>query len=269
MEIAALVLFVCFIAWLSYNWRRTKPALAPAFPEVIHRILEEKVNFYRLLPENEQPVFEERVQQFLSQVKITGVNCKVEEEDLVFVAASAIIPVMGFPGWQYNNLNEVLLYPGSFNEDFSMQEAAEKSVLGMVGDGPLQHMMVLSQHSLRQGFMNVTDKHNTGIHEFVHLLDKTDGAVDGIPENLLSRQHLVPWVKRMHEGIRQIMAERSDINPYGATNEAEFFAVAAEYFFERPDLLQSNHPLLYEMLRDIFRQHLKSDTGNTHDAATS
>ncbi len=269
MEIAALVLFVCFIGWLSYSWRRTKPVLAPAFNAVIHRVLEEKVKFYGLLPAKEQTVFEERVRQFLSQVKVTGVQCEVDDEDLVFVAASAIIPVMGFPGWQYNNLNEVLLYPGSFNKDFNMQEAEEKSILGMVGNGPMQHMMVLSQHSLRQGFMNVTDKQNTGIHEFVHLLDKTDGEIDGIPENLLARQHLVPWVKRMHEGIRQIMAERSDMNPYGATNEAEFFAVAAEYFFERPDLLQSKHPLLYEMLREIFRQNLQGETGHPPDSATT
>ena len=57
----------------------------------------------------------------------------------------------------------------------------------------------------------------------------------------------------IHEKIKQITENQSDINPYGATNEAEFFAVAAEYFFERPDLLQENHPELYDMLVRIFR----------------
>lgn len=150
----------------------------------------------------------------------------------------------------------MLLYPDTFSKDFSTASDEEKTVLGMVGNGAMQHMMVLSQPSLRQGFTNRTDKNNTGIHEFVHLLDKTDGAVDGIPENLADKQHLLPWIKRMHENIQQIMANRSDINPYGATNEAEFFAVVSEYFFERPDLLQSKHPELYNLLQTIFRQHL-------------
>ena len=53
------------------------------------------------------------------------------------------------------------------------------------------------------------------------------------------------------------MENRSDINPYGATNEAEFFAVVAEYFFERPDLLRSQHPELYDLLVNIFKQQPK------------
>ena len=257
MEIIALILFFGFIAWLAYNMRgRKKNKVIPAsFNESYRGILLNKVNFYQQLTPTNQAIFEKRMLHFLSQVTITGINTIIEDEDRVFVAASAIIPIFGFPEWEYNNLNEVLLYPESFNKDFINSDGEEKPVLGMVGDGAMQHMMVLSQPSLREGFTNRTDKNNTGIHEFVHLLDKTDGAVDGIPENLADKTHLLPWIKRMHENIQLIMDNRSDINPYGATNQAEFFAVVAEYFFERPDLLQSKHPELYELLETIFRQH--------------
>lgn len=253
----ALVLFFGIVGWLAYSMRGSKKekVLPASFNESYRAILLDKVNFYQQLTAANQAIFEKRMLHFLSQVSITGIKTTVEDEDRVFVAASAIIPIFGFPEWEYNNLNEVLLYPDTFNKDFSSASDEEKTVLGMVGNGPMQHMMVLSQPSLRQGFTNRTDKNNTGIHEFVHLLDKTDGAVDGIPENLANKQHLLPWIKRMHENIQQIMADRSDINPYGATNEAEFFAVAAEYFFERPDLLQSKHPELYDLLESIFRQH--------------
>ncbi len=54
--------------------------------------------------------------------------------------------------------------------------------------------------------------------------------------------------------IKQMTEEASDINPYGATNQAEFFAVVSEYFFERPDLLESKHPELFRMLTTIFQQ---------------
>ncbi len=105
---------------------------------------------------------------------------------------------------------------------------------------------------LRQGFINSDSKHNTGIHEFVHLVDKTDGAIDGIPEKLIGKQYVLPWLNLMQQSIQHIREERSDINPYGATNQAEFFAVVSEYFFEQPDQLLENHPELFALLTRIF-----------------
>lgn len=224
------------------------------FPDSFRQILEEKVVFYKSLNDSGQSKFEDRMLQFLAGVKITGVHTTIEDQDTVFIAASAIIPIFAFENWQYPNLHEVLLYAGSFNEAFAMEEGAERPVLGMVGSGALQQVMILSQQSLRQGFMNTTDTNNTGIHEFVHLVDKTDGEVDGVPENLLSKQYLLPWINRMHDELKEMTKGTSDINPYGATSQAEFFAVASEYFFERPDLLQSKHPELYNLLQKIFRQ---------------
>jgi Mlc titration factor MtfA (ptsG expression regulator) len=126
----------------------------------------------------------------------------------------------------------------------------------MVGNGALNHVMILSQHQLRQAFINKTGKDNTAIHEFVHLLDKTDGSVDGIPELLLDKKYITPWLQLMQKKIQAIIDNRSDINPYGATDEAEFFAVASEYFFERPKLLKEKHPDLYELLERIFNPTL-------------
>lgn len=255
MAITAIILFTCFVGWLTYNFRKTKPVLSPSFTLIYRTILSGKVNFYNQLSGDDKTTFEKRMLHFLSRVKITGVNCMVEDEDRVLVAASAIIPIFGFLNWEYNNLNEVLLYPEPFNKDFNMAESEDKSILGMVGSGAMQYVMILSQPSLREGFSNKAETGNTGIHEFVHLLDKTDGAVDGIPENLMDKQYVVPWIKRMHEGINQIIQNQSDINPYGSVNEAEFFAVVAEYFFQQPNELQSKHPELYEMLQQIFRQN--------------
>jgi MtfA peptidase len=144
-----------------------------------------------------------------------------------------------------------LLYPDSFNHDFE-HEGEGRNVLGMVGSGALNHMMILSQFELRQAFTNKTGKTNTGIHEFVHLLDKSDGDIDGIPQALLQKQYIIPWLQLMQKEINLIIEDQSDINPYGATNEAEFFAVVAEYFFERPALLKEKHPELYKLLGKVF-----------------
>ncbi|MBV1924911.1 MAG: zinc-dependent peptidase, partial [Dokdonia sp.] len=86
------------------------------------------------------------------------------------------------------------------------------------------------------------------------LLDKTDGMTDGIPERLLEHQYITPWLKLMHKEMEAINKDTSDIRAYGATNQAEFFAVASEYFFERPDLFKRKHPDLYQMLQRCFQQ---------------
>lgn len=235
--------------------KKKMPAALPLPPLPGHykELLEQHVPFYRELSAEQKTSFENRVQEFLSRVRITGVNTNVEELDRVLVAASAVIPIFAFAGWEYVQLNEVLLYPDSFNQEFE-QEGMGRDTLGMVGSGAYQNVMILSQHQLRQDFLNKTGKGNTAIHEFVHLVDKTDGSVDGIPEFILSKKYIIPWLELMHKEIKRIMADRSDINPYGATNQGEFFAVVAEYFFERPDLLQEKHPELYKLLSEMFRQ---------------
>ena len=92
------------------------------------------------------------------------------------------------------------------------------------------------------------------IHEFVHLLDKADGSVDGVPEYLLSQPAVIPWVRMMEDNILEIRGHNPNkIDPYAGLNEAEFFAVISEYFFERPDKLKDNDPELYAMLESMFR----------------
>ncbi|MBS1749582.1 MAG: zinc-dependent peptidase [Bacteroidetes bacterium] len=246
----AAVLLILLFLFLRKNKKETPFADLP--PNYI-KLLKENVVFYNKLSEPARIRFEQRMEHFLESVRITGVNTTVEDIDRVLIAASAVIPIFGFPDWDYINLHEVLLYPETFNEAFE-QTGNNRPVMGMVGNGPMNHIMILSQHALRIGFQNKTDKDNTAVHEFVHLLDKTDGDTDGIPEVLMKHQYVLPWVDMMHTNIREILNNDSDINPYGASSQAEFFAVVSEYFFERPDLLQIKHPELYGMLEKIFKQ---------------
>jgi len=246
---AAILLLLLFL----FSRKNKKDKLFADLPDTYLRLLKENVGYYNKLSEPARVRFEQRVQHFLSSVRITGVNTTVEDLDRVLIGASAIIPIFGFPDWEYINLHEVLLYPETFNEAFE-QTGDQRPVMGMVGNGPMNHIMILSKQALREGFENKTDKNNTAIHEFIHLIDKTDGDTDGIPEVLLQHRYVLPWVDMMHKNIQDILKDKSDINSYGASNQAEFFAVASEYFFERPDLLQRKHPELYGMLEQIFRQ---------------
>jgi Mlc titration factor MtfA (ptsG expression regulator) len=254
MDVLLPIILLLALTGLIFSFltrRRKKTIITGPFPGAYRDILTKQVPFYQQLNEKNKNEFENRIRQFLEQVRITGVKTNVEDLDRVLIAASAIIPIFNFPGWEYIHLHEVLLYPDSFDHEFQ-QEGANRSILGMVGNGALNHVMILSQHQLRQAFINKTGKDNTAIHEFVHLVDKTDGEIDGIPAFIMERKYIQPWLQLMQHEIKLINEDRSDINPYGATNEAEFFAVVSEYFFERPKLLKEKHPDLYALLEKIF-----------------
>ncbi|UKJ08804.1 zinc-dependent peptidase [Solitalea lacus] len=244
-------LAVAVLIWLVRNYLGlNKRTINPAIVN-LKTILEDEVVFYQRLSPEKRIVFEQKIVQFLSSVSIEGVGVQITDLDRVLIASSAVIPVFYFDNWRYKNLTNVLLYPNSFNEQFQF-EGGCRNIGGMVGTGFMNGQMILSQRELRQGFKNYKDDSNTGIHEFVHLLDKSDGEVDGIPENLLNHRYTIPWLKLMHQEIKEIKHGGSDIDPYGATNEGEFFAVAAEYFFEQPQRFQERHPQLYEMMQMVF-----------------
>jgi len=254
--ILSLIMFLIFIG-KSFNkqsiWKKPKKP----FPPKWKKTLLENVSFYMSLNPDDKQLFEYKIQEFLLNIQINGVQTTVNEFDKILVAASAIIPIFAFPEWKYFNLKEVLLYPSLFNENFDT-DGKERRIAGMVGTGYMEGKMILSKQALHLGFRNESDKKNTAIHEFVHLIDKADGNTDGIPELLLEKQYTLPWIDLIQNKIEEIYDGESDINPYGATNKTEFFAVISEYFFERPKLLKQKHPKLYSILEEIFNQNMAS-----------
>lgn len=252
LVLAGLISIILIAIYLS-NRKQKKRIEAYKLPSNAHELLVNMVSFYRLLDKKHQVVFRNRVKDFLARTVITGVgNTRVTDLDRLLVGASAIIPIFSFPDWRYNNITEVLLFENTFTKgDFNI-DGSYRDLLGMVGSGSLQRQMLLSQKALRAGFAEPRDANNTAIHEFVHLIDKADGATDGVPQYLLEKPYIIPWMQYMQAEISNIKMGRSDINPYAATNNAEFFAVVSEYFFERPFQLKAHHPELYKMLEMMF-----------------
>ncbi len=249
-----ILLVVAGILSLRYIRIRKRRAKLAAYqlPPVTKFLLYNYVPFYVALPQQGKEKFEERMRDFLARTKVTGVaGVTVHDIDLVFVAAAAIIPLFGHPDWRYYNLNEILLYSDTFNRQYDV-DGPGRDVLGLVGEGVLHRHMILSQPALRAGFMYPDNSHNTAIHEFVHLIDKADGAIDGVPQYLLDNNGSKEWRSYMQAYIRAIKEGYTDINPYGATNEAEFFAVVSEYYFKQPEIFQQQYPELYDLLHRMY-----------------
>jgi len=251
------LLIIVVISWLwirnsrKNNWKRPEQD----FPTKWKIILEKKVAFYNSLTIEEKKGFEYRVQEFLLNHRITGIDVEIDDIDRLLVASSAIIPIFGFPNWRYSNLFEVLLYPSNFNFQFETAGPG-RFIQGMVGTGLMEGKMILSKPALRKGFENETDKHNVAIHEFVHLIDKLDGNIDGFPKALMEKQYAIPWMSLIVDKMEEVQEGVTKINKYGATSEVEFFAVMSEYFFERPKLLEKNHPELYKIMEEVFNQDM-------------
>ncbi|MFA8450546.1 MAG: zinc-dependent peptidase [Bacteroidales bacterium] len=255
-------LLVC--VWIYYHLSKRKDLLKRISRKPLKlkdiQFLQDNILFFRNLSEENKKRFEKDIQIFLFKTKITPIDCSIERTDKLLVASSAVIPIFGFDTWNYPMLKEVLLYPHRFDQNYQT-EGMDRDILGMVGQGVLNGKMILSLPALRASFQNVGSCSNVGIHEFTHLIDGADGTTDGLPQIVMDKQYIIPWLNLIHKEIERIKKGNSDINPYGATNQQEFFAVASEYFFSRPDLLKTRHPELYSMLSQIFRQDVESLIG--------
>jgi len=256
--ISALVLISGIHITYKYVFNKNrgdKKILKKPFPENWKKILSERVLYYRNLSDERKREFEDRIKRFLAEKAIEGVDVTIDDTDRLLVAASAIIPVLNFPYFTYPDVMEILLYPNSFDGKFQTNDSVgQRDIIGMVGDGFMNGTVVLSKPDLEAAFDGRRHKNNVGIHEFVHLIDKADGVVDGVPEKLFEHSYVLPWLKEVRREMRKIAEGNSDINPYALTNDAEFLAVVSEYFFDNPEKMKRLHPELYQSLTKIFKQ---------------
>jgi len=224
------------------------------FPESWMKILESKVLFYKGLNPVDKILFERRIQLFISTKQIDGIDTEIDDTIRLMVASSAVIPTFAFPKYNYPHVNTVLIYPNSFDEKFQTQRYAghKELISGMVGNRFMNGTVILSKPDLVKAFDGMPHKESVGIHEFVHLLDKEDGVIDGIPEMLMKHRYVGPWLHEIKNEMRRIEQGNSDINPYALTNNAEFLAVVSEYFFNNPEKFKHRHPELYVFMSNIF-----------------
>jgi Mlc titration factor MtfA (ptsG expression regulator) len=249
-----LLIIFLFYRWATRKQRRREKLSKQEFPAEWRQILENRVGFYHTLSDEKKLRFEKLIQIFIAEKRIIGIKTEVDATTRVLVAASAIIPIFGFDNWEYDNLGEVFVTQGAVNTH-KVDEQVQNIIAGQVQPFQNQHYMILSKNALEQGFNNMKDRTNVGIHEFAHLLDEADGEIDGIPKAYLPPELIKPWTELMHRKMQDIKEGKNQINSYGATSEAEFFAVVTEYFFEDPVRLKQNHPDMYALLTKTFHQN--------------
>jgi Mlc titration factor MtfA (ptsG expression regulator) len=222
------------------------------FPQAWREILSEYVRYYNELDPKQKARFEQYVLIFLGENRITGIDTEVTDEVKLLVASSAIMLIFGRPGWEYQNIPEILIYPGNFDENFDTTCPHSRRVLaGMVVP---QSGLILSKPELYRSF-RYRDAYHVGLHEFAHLMDMEAWHTDGIPRDMDPRM-LRPWSALMERELDRVRRNKSILREYAGTSASELFAVAVEYFFQAPSLLREHHPELYEMLAAFLNQDL-------------
>ncbi|PVX49394.1 hypothetical protein C7377_1810 [Balneicella halophila] len=252
-----LILFLAIIYYLYIKkHREVKIQTGKPFPNQWRELLTETIEFYDDLDVQQKRLFEQRVHHFIATKKINGVDTEIDDEIRLMVASSAIIPMFAFPDYDYPNLQEVLIYPNGFNHEFNTEKSKDnkRNIAGMVGNRFMNGTMILSKPDLLRSYDLKNQKDNVGIHEFVHLVDKMDGAVDGVPEILIRNSFVAPWLELIKEKMKEIEKGKSDIPAYALKNNAEFLAVVSEYFFDAPEKFKKEHPKLYDYLSKMFKQ---------------
>ena len=147
----------------------------------------------------------------------------------------------------YDRLTEIIVYPSTFR-------VPGMDGVAVLGEASSWGTVLLSWDAVRNGLADPEDGHDTSMHEFAHVLDYGDGWFDGTPV-LHRRADYEAWSRVLGEHYARLRGGdgRGVLRDYGATNEAEFFAVATEAFFERPDALRRKTPDLYEELRRYYK----------------
>lgn len=263
-----------FMFGLKQRWRR-RLVLLP-FPAEWVGIMERNVPFYGRLTPEDQRELQKHVRVFLSEKRFEGCGgLGITDEIKVTIAAYACVLLLHRETDYYPLLVTILVYPHTFVvEQYEAGPAGQavKSARTLTGESWRHGNVVLAWDAVQRCGFDLHDGHNVVFHEFAHQLDEEDGSANGAPP-LPKRSMYAAWARILGRDYAQLVSDAalgrpSSLDTYGATNPAEFFAVATESFFEAPVSLREQHPELYDELKLYYQQDpASSGTESSRDSS--
>ena len=250
-----------FAVKLLRRARRRKLLEAPIDPE-FEGILQANVPLYAKLPGKLRPLLKRRINVFLDDKHFEGcAGFEIDKTARVTIAAYACLLTLKRSPGLYSSLSTILVYPNAYKAPKEeLLASTTQTVEGKefrLGESWNHGTVVLSWSSICDTGTSSSLSENTAIHEFAHQLDQEDGSIDGTPA-MNSREDYKRWAEimsREFENLQTALAENrlSTLRAYGATSPAEFFAVAAESFFENAVQLRKAARDLYSELQSYFQ----------------
>ena len=249
--------------FFGFRRRRHERLVAEPTPGHWEQVLEDNVPHLRMLDPHELERLYDLMQIFLGEKRFEGAGgFEVTDEVRLTVAAQACLLLIGQEDTKvYPRLKSVVVYPSAF-----VSQQRTVNLDGTLSEGPQVRLgeswglgtLVLAWDAVQNGAYGVGDGQNVVFHEFAHQLDSEETGARGLPL-LPERAMYQRWAYVLGAEYRQLIealesGENALLDAYGATNAAEFFAVATEFFFERPRQLKQRHPELYEQFTLFYQQ---------------
>lgn len=208
-------------------------------------ILENDFYFFGLLTNKEKRVFEHRVATFIKEKKFIGRGeIEVTEEMKVLIAATGCMVSFGRKNYDYGLIDFVLIYPEEFFSN--VNDRYHKGEFN-----PRERALVLSWRHFKEGYEISNDNLNLGIHEFMHAMQLESKNSRDLDSNRFSKQFQNILRTLTQEEVRQKLDKTRFFREYAFTNQYEFMAVLAEYFFESPTDLKEEFPEIYDATRKL------------------
>lgn len=229
-----------------FRYFRRRGYLKRPFPSEWEPWVEKHLRFSRGFSAEERERFLARLKVFVWEKYWIGAGgLEVTDEMRVAIAGAAARLSRNLPIGVYDRLTEVVIYPSHYKHP-------DKEHI-ILGEAQTWGTLVFSWDAVKSGLANPTDGHDTAVHELAHVLDISDGAFDGTPP-IEDAEAFKAWVRVFSAQFLAFRRSRKSVmRDYGKTNEAEFFAVATETFFEKPEKLREKLPELYEELAKYYR----------------
>ncbi|PCJ42911.1 MAG: hypothetical protein COA71_05300 [SAR86 cluster bacterium] len=254
-----IIVFVIVVGLFYPSWHR-KQILRKPFPEAWLAIVLRRLPFFEKLREQEQQQLKNLIQLFLAHKNFYGCNGLTITDDIrVTIAAEACLLLLNRTTSVYSRLKFILVYPSAFtsgHEHYNPDGTVNRGIRGLLGESWHHGKIILSWDDVTYGAENIHDGHNVSLHEFAHQLDSETGSTNGAP--LLGKNACQSWAQVLSEEFKELNQSlerhhKTVMDNYGATNPAEFFAVATETFFEKPKQLENRHPELFAELKKFYR----------------
>lgn len=241
--------------------RRRRDALARPLPGDVAMLADRNVPARRRLPAELRARHDSLVSAFLAEKHFAGCNGLVITDEIrATIAALACLLVLGRRG-HYDELHSVLVYPTAFWVEDEVEDEAgvvEKRRRVLSGEAWESSRIILSWEDVLEAARYPGEGYNVALHEFAHYLD-AEGLGLAAPPTAADRRirSLDAWAGDLARELDSLLAavdrgEYTFLDPYAAEDEAEFFAVATEDFFERPAELKAAHPRLHGLLQEFY-----------------
>ena len=244
--------------WREYQRYKIKNR---PFKKEWRKIIQKRMPYFRQMPSDLQLQLKQHIQVFLAEKTFIGCNgVKITDDIKVTIAAQACLLLLNRKTNYYPKLQTILVYPGAFVKEQNRQNADGVHYtqnMAMSGESWDFGKIVLSWQDTLQGAEIPDDGRNVVIREFAHQLDQENGKANGVP--ILGRgQSYKSWSAILTAQYKQLQQQAragapSLFDHYGATEPAEFFAVASEVFFEQSQQFNHEYPMLYRQLKQYYR----------------